>query len=274
MSNLKTVSLEGVQTLTIHFTKKKFRDFEDFEINVISQKINMVSYSCGVREPLEDFECLVIANFLKNEFKDFSISELEAAADKYSAGKLDFNDSHYQVFGKNFIGSVLKSYRTYRNKQLKSYHEEMKEHNKKEPTMEEKQEIEKEFIENVLFKPYRICKENKTTFEIEDVDVALSLFRKFNSKGVFSVSKRDSVHFRMLALEELKKPRKSLLNKKNIENINLLIQKLDLVQRGEGEDKQTEMIIKKKSVQMFFNDWIIKQLEVGNDIESMYEKVN
>jgi len=177
--------LEERQSILIHRTKKKFRDFQEEETPVIAKRINQIAFTCGVREPIDDMECMFLAQFLKKEFRDFSLTEIEEACEKYAAGKLEFTESHFQAFTKDFIAKILKSYRTYRNKALKKYHDEMeRQEEAKEPTEEEKKEIEKEYLETVLFKKYENALENDEVLTFDD-QIAVDLFRKMFKKGVF-----------------------------------------------------------------------------------------
>lgn len=255
--------------MEIHLTKKKFRNFKQHEVEVIAQKINQFAYSVGIREPLQDLECMVLSNFLINEFPDFSVSELELVADKYSAGKLNFTDSHFQILSKDFLGKVLKSYRAYRNKELIKFHKEKEEIKAKENpvTKEEKEEIHKNFIETVVYKPYEKALKNENKIVLDD-DVAFKLFVEMYQKGILSPSKEEVSYFKGLACEVLSKPFKTSLNRQELKNINNLIKKLKLVIENEG-DMETTKLVQEKSASLYFNDWLNKKLKQKIDIKTL-----
>lgn len=255
--------------VSLHLTKKKFRDFKENELIVIQKKLNSVAYSVGIREPLQDVECIVLANFIKNEFQDFSVSELDLIADKYSAGKLTFTDSHYQVFSKDFLGKLLKSYRIYRNKEMIKFHKEKAEIEEREnpTTEEEKKKIHIEFLNKVIYEPYLKCLKNETYLVLED-DIAFGMFVKMYKGGVLNPSNEEINHFRVLACEKLSKPLTATLNKKQIKGINQLMSKLKLVLNDNG-DKETTKIVKEKSASLYFNNWINKQIENKIDIKEI-----
>tara|TARA_R110000744_G_scaffold282556_5_gene394242 strand:- start:560 stop:1339 length:780 start_codon:yes stop_codon:yes gene_type:complete len=255
--------------LELHFTRKKFRDFQENEVPAISYKINQFAFSVGIREPLEDLECHALGSFLKNEFNDFSISELDLVADKYSAGKLNFTDSHYQILSKDFLGKVLKAYRVFRNKELIKFHREKEEIEKAENpiTEEKKKEIHEQFLETIIYKPYEKAIKNKTQLFIED-DIAFNLFVKLFKNGVLKPNKEEVKRFKNLACEQLAKPKMETLNMQQVKNINKLMKKLKLVMEDNG-DFETKKLLQEKSCSLYFNNWLNEKLRLKLDIKTL-----
>ena len=175
--------MEETQTLTLHYSKIKFRDLSEDQVDEVKRVFNAMVVQAGVNQPLEDWVVQDIINFIRIEFKDFSFSEIREAFLKLNANKLDFKDKAYQNFSQSFVGDVLSSYRSYRNKALFKYHKELERiEEQKEPTEEEKKKIHQEYLEKVLFKPYQISLDASEGVLIDDT-VALDLFKEIHSLG-------------------------------------------------------------------------------------------
>ena len=266
---MKNLNLEALTIIQIHITKKKFRDFEPTETGIIATKLNFLAFSIGIREPLQDIELMVLANFLINEFKDFSASEIEIAGDKYAAGKLNFKDSHYQILSKDFLGKLLKSYRIFRNKELVKFHEEKaKIYAEENPTTEEeKKQIHETFLKTVIFDPYEKCIENNTFMSLPD-DVAFEMFLNLFKKGLFKPSDEEIQTFRVLACKELAKGQMEAKTKHERKQISNLIHKIKLVIDDKG-DKETIQKVKEKAASLYFINWINKQVKLKTNIKEI-----
>jgi len=248
--------------LTSHNTKIKIRDFstkEEFE--QIAKALNVIAVQSGINEPLEDWALRDLMGFLKTEFKDFSFTEIREAFSRYNAGKLEFSQSAYQNFSQKFVGDVLKSYRSYRNKALVKYYKELEELERvKEPTEEKKAEIEKEFLETCLYKPYQKALENGSKLYFED-KTASSLFLKLLKKRKISVSQEEISAFRIKAKESLRKSLKSKITGMNQKSIKKLIDQLELQEEGSDAERR----VKERAANLFFSQWINGNVE--NKIE-------
>jgi len=133
-------------------------------------------------------ECSFALNFLKNQHKDFSFEEIQEAFEFYAGMKLEFQESHFQSFTNDFISKVLFSYKRYRNKALAKYHREKeKMEEQKEPTPEELEAIEQDFLNNCLYKPYEKALKNGSDLVFED-KTAASIMLKMLKKRKISIT--------------------------------------------------------------------------------------
>lgn len=265
------LNLEQKQVLIVHNSKKKFRDYTPTEAEIIVKEFNIIALKLGINQPLEQWACVDLAKFCVSEFKDFSLSEIYESILKYNADKLDFKEGHFQNLSQKFIGSLLKSYRTYRNKALMKYHKELENMEKETPpTPEELKQIEQDYLEAVLFKPYQNAIENDLYLSIDE-NVAVDLFAKLYKKGTFKLDRETLKAFRDKGILEIQKPVKNVLNKLDRKNINELVKKLRLIEKGDLDDKELELKIKEKASALYFNDWINKQLDEKNDIKQYFE---
>lgn len=260
MTALKTTDKKAIE---LHFGTKKIRNFAEGEIEKGAQLVNTWSFTAGIREPLEAAEVHFVLNFLKNQFKDFSFTEVQEAFDLYSAGKLEFFESHFQSFTNDFISKVLISYKKYRNKALALYHRELeKMQEEKEPTQEEKDQIEQEFLQECLFKPYQKALENGSSLRFENKTGA-SLFVKYLKNGFYSVSDEQKSRFGIMAKQELQKLLKSKITGQNQKSIKKLIDALELQEEGSSAERQ----VKECAARLYFEEWINKQIEQKTDLE-------
>ena len=265
----KLITKEETNTLILHSSKIKFRDYTESNVKAVLSEFNKVSLLIGVNTHLEDWAALELLKFCVSEFKDFSFSEILEAANKYNAGKLDFKEGHFQNLSNRFLGSLLNSYRSYRNKILMKYHKEMqKVEDEKEPTEEEKQQIHKEYLTQILFNPYKKALESSEYLNFDQTN-GLILFREGYKKGILKPTKEELQRFKEAAIERLSSPVKTVLNKHDVKALNLLIKSLRLVYTGSGDEK-TETLVKEKAASLFFVDWVNKQVELKTDLVKVW----
>lgn len=261
-----------MELLDLHFETKKLRNFNELEIDKCAQMVNSWVYAVGVREPLRDSECLVLLRFLKDIHPDFSISEIQKACNLYAGGKLDFFESHYQVFSNDFLTKILIAFRTYKNKIVAKYHR-MNEYmeSTKEPTEEEKKAIEREFLNVVLFQPYEKAIESDSDMVIDEINASM-LFKKLFRMKIIKVDPDTARRYKEKAVEEMKKPKLALMNKENIKEINYLIQRLNLVEKKPENDPEMVQKVKDKSCALFFVDWINQMAKKKVDLKKLIEE--
>tara|TARA_R110002096_G_C14475374_1_gene713398 strand:- start:49 stop:819 length:771 start_codon:yes stop_codon:yes gene_type:complete len=256
--------------LTLHTCKLKFRNYSKDQAEAIVKEFNKISLSVGINEPLSFEVAEALTRFCMIEFKDFSLSEIFEAVSKYNAGKLDFKNGAYQNLSHKFIGDILTAYRSYRNKALAKYKMELESIKETvEPTEEEKTAIEKDYLQKVLFNKYNEAIEKGLFLTIED-EIAFDLFLRLYKNGSITLTSDDLSHFKQKAIQILSTPQKAVLNKQDLKNINLLIKKLGLVERGNTEDKETVLKVREKASALFFNEWINKQVVLKTNIEELF----
>lgn len=256
--------------MTLHTCKLKFRNYSKDQAEAIVKEFNKISLSVGINEPLSFEVAEALTRFCMIEFKDFSLSEIFEAVSKYNAGKLDFKNGAYQNLSHKFIGDILTAYRFYRNKALAKYKIELENIKEKvEPTEAELQEIESEYLQKVLYKKYNEAIEKGLFLVIED-EIAFDLFVRLYKNGSIKLSSEDLSDFKHEAIQILAKPDKAILNKADLKNINNLIKKLALVERGNTEDKETVLRIREKASSLYFNEWINKQIQLKTNIKELF----
>lgn len=71
----------------------------------------------GIREPISDQEMVYYCKYVIQYFPWLKLGELRKAFELASSGVLDLdNVGHFQSFDINYIGKVLKAFKSYRNK--------------------------------------------------------------------------------------------------------------------------------------------------------------
>lgn len=93
---------------------KPFRDFTP-EDDVLIFKIKLDICSLLVTEKnMEQAHQLLMIQFLKNEFKDMAPFDIQDAVQKYLSGKLVCDTKFCSKMSAEFMGVILKAYRTYK----------------------------------------------------------------------------------------------------------------------------------------------------------------
>ena len=231
-----------------------------------------VSQRLGVNQVPEDWAIAELVKFVINQFKDFSFSEILEACDLYSAMKLEFKESHFQNLSAKFIGSLLSSYRSYRNKALFKYHKELdRMESEKEPTEDEKKAIHEEYLKQILFLPYQKALKSDSESILIDYINALKLFWIVYTNGSLKVDESLSKSFRQKAIEEIAKPKGLSLNKKEVRAINELMGQIRELENGKP-NKELDIKIKEKSAGMYFNHWLNEKLKNKEEIEKYFNE--
>ena len=96
------------------------------------------------------------------------------------------------------------------------------------------------------------------------------MFVRLYKNGSIKLSSEDLSDFKHKAIQILAKPDKAILNKADLKNINNLIKKLALVERGNTEDKDTVLRIREKASSLYFNEWINKQIQLKTNIKELF----
>jgi len=253
----------------LHFQEVKIRDYNDKAIDKLGQKLYEFNTLCGIREPLEVGTAIFILRMLQEKFKDFSYQEISEAFYDYLSGNT-VKIENYGTFTPVFVSSVLNAYKTKRNKELALYHRELAKITiTKEPTEAEKKEIEREFLKNVLFVPYKKAVESGSTMIMDDINASM-LFKKFFRAGIIKVTSGQAERYRQKAIEELKKPKKALLNKHDVNALNELIDRFKLVEVDPMQDKEAVQMIKDKSCALFFVDFLNQNVIKKTDLEKLF----
>lgn len=257
--------------MTLHSTRKKFRDFSQQEAEEIVLKFLEISKRLGINNPPENWALADLARFTIENFKDFSFSEILKACDYWSAQKLEFKDGHFQNLSPQFMGQLLTSYRSYRNKALFKFHKEMEAaEEQKEPTEEEKKAIHTEYLQKILFEPYEKALKNDSGAIFIAVSDSLGFFKSLYTKGEIKVSEERSKSFRKKALEVIAKPQGLTVNRKEVKKLGELVRRIRENEAG-NKDKEIEDLIKANIAALYFNEWLNKKLVKKEEIRKFFD---
>ena len=179
----------------------KIRDFNSADqFNQLHQVLNASAFLIGIKDRIEPEEFKLLERFFVTKFGDVSPEEIREAFELYAAGKLDFQDKHYQSMDIVFIGGVLSSFRKFRTEVMRKA-ELFKRSKESEP---DKDKIREEYIRNAILEPYKIfCKSGVWAFSFES-----KLYDFFDELGLIKISKERKKELFELA-------RKDLISRKN-----------------------------------------------------------
>ena len=235
-------------------TTTKLRDCKGQELKQLSLQLPKFAVICGIREPLTDEINTFTVKFLKENYKDLSVEEIELAFIKYIRGDLNDSINPFGIFSPKFISDVLKDYRRVRNKEITLHNrlqdeEIMKESQNRILSDEEKSIIETDYLNNVLFNPYQKAMDDKKPLYFDKTN-SIMLFKKFHVLGKIDISPQDKLTYNLKATKHL--------NVNNSEYKKLT-------------KEEKEQTIREYSCVLFFNDWIRGKLSKGFDLREYYE---
>lgn len=111
-------------------------------------------YFIGIKEELTEEEIYTNVNFIKENFSQLSLVDIEQAMNLSINGELDINVEHYQSFTPMYISKILNAYKQYRGKIVIGINKKLSTLELKEQTnnvsIAEKLEITKENL-NVMY---------------------------------------------------------------------------------------------------------------------------
>lgn len=98
-------------------------------INSFDECLNKICFEIGISKMLNPLELDLIFTFLKSEFPLITVSFLDVAFRKFSAGKLNFNErgktfnniEHYDKFDNRFLSRIINAYQDYVNNENRSF---------------------------------------------------------------------------------------------------------------------------------------------------------
>lgn len=107
-----------MNSLTVRIKETKdLTSFQENGSNRFREVWNKIAFSLGIRKALTEPELCIILEFMQEFHKTLTLNDVSKAFGLYSAGYLDFNESHYQSLDNVFIGKVLKSYKEWKRKE-------------------------------------------------------------------------------------------------------------------------------------------------------------
>lgn len=125
---------------------KKIRDFKsNDDLKPLIDLVGKWRYYIGIKEELSQEELFMNLNFIRENFSELNLVDINQAIDLSIKGDLDVEVEHYQSFTPLYISRILKSYKEYRNKVIFAIREKVNkiENVPKELTLNEKVEITK-----------------------------------------------------------------------------------------------------------------------------------
>jgi hypothetical protein len=125
---------------------KKIRDFKsNDDLKPLIDLVGKWRYYIGIKEELSQEELFMNLNFIRENFSELNIVDINQAIDLSIKGDLDVDVEHYQSFTPLYISRILKSYKEYRNKVIFAIREKVNkiESKPKELTLNEKVDIAK-----------------------------------------------------------------------------------------------------------------------------------
>ena len=96
---------------------KKIRDFKsNDDLKPLIDLVGKWRYYIGIKEELSQEELFMNLNFIRENFSELNLVDINQAIDLSIKGDLDVEVEHYQSFTPLYISRILKSYKEYRNK--------------------------------------------------------------------------------------------------------------------------------------------------------------
>lgn len=131
---------------------KKIRDFKsNDDLKPLIDIVGKWRYYIGIKEELSQEELFMNLNFIRENFSELNLVDINQAIDLSIKGDLDVEVEHYQSFTPLYISRILKSYKEYRNKVIFAIREKVNkiESVPKELTLNEKVDITKTSLKSM-----------------------------------------------------------------------------------------------------------------------------
>lgn len=142
----------------------KLRDFQTNDLAKITTTLIGLSSLMGLRE-LGATEAIAISDFIAEEFKDFTLQEIQNAFKMNTAGKLLDNANEktkpYGSFNIDYVGTVLALYRTHRTNELRKVNKALP---MPEKSQEQKDAELKSVMEEIFQEMNNYYKQGMTSF--------------------------------------------------------------------------------------------------------------
>lgn len=132
---------------------KRIRDFNtNDELKPLIDLVGKWRYYIGIREELSQEELFMNITFIRENFNELNLVDINQAINLSLKGDLDIDAEHYQNFTPLYISKILKAYKEYRGKVIYDIRERINkiENQPKEPTIQEKVEIAKTSLQTMF----------------------------------------------------------------------------------------------------------------------------
>ena len=131
---------------------KRIRDFNtNDELKPLIDLVGKWRYYIGIREELSQEELFMNITFIRENFNELNLVDIDQAINLSLKGDLEVDVEHYQNFTPLYISKILKAYKEYRGKVIFAIRERLNklENVSKELTIEEKIEIAKSSLQTM-----------------------------------------------------------------------------------------------------------------------------
>lgn len=125
---------------------KRIREFQsNDELKPLIDLVGKWRYYIGIREELSQEELFMNVNFIRENFNELNLVDIDQAINLSLKGDLNIDAEHYQNFTPLYISKILKAYKEYRGKVIYDIRETINQVENKpiEPTISQKIEITK-----------------------------------------------------------------------------------------------------------------------------------
>jgi hypothetical protein len=132
---------------------RKIRDFDSNEdLKPLIDLIGKWRFYIGIKEELSQEELFMNLNFIRENFSELNIVDINQAIDLSIKGDLQVDVEHYQSFTPLYISKILKAYKEYRGKVIYAIRDKIEKVENKpiELTIDEKIEITKKSLISVF----------------------------------------------------------------------------------------------------------------------------
>lgn len=236
------------------------------------ETINKCGFNIGIRSAITSEEFTYVQEFLSKYFKDFTIEEIEIAFEQYAAGNLSFKDKPFNSMDNKFIGDVLTSYRTLRNKKVSEFNALESQKKEVEPTEEEKQKIMDNYFQECFVKPYEMLL--KTGALPMDEIVRADFCKRFYLALAFDITPEIKEKYNKLAEEQIKRDA-IILDPMSVSGLQQMIEKIKSkpVVYYTNEEKVHISSVKRISSALFFKDWLTEQAKEKTPVEELLNMI-
>ena len=125
---------------------KRIREFKtNDDLKPLIDLVGKWRYYIGIKEELSQEELFMNITFIRENFNELNLVDIDQAINLSLKGDLDIDVEHYQSFTPLYISKILKAYKEYRGKVIFDIRQKINkiENVAKEPTIEERLEIAK-----------------------------------------------------------------------------------------------------------------------------------
>ena len=204
---------------------KKMPAFTGKDFNLLEEQINDTQSFLGIKEEhlLGDREVFTLLEYLKEEFPDFSVSEIGHAVKMAVAGRLYGEDKngqskqvdaqHYNEFGALYLTKILKAYRIFRGSIISKYDQGEKKLLIAETTKEPEPLTEEKKRENMISFALITFENFKTDLPVGGLDRVYDFLAK---EKKINLTNEEKVKYEVAAKDEISRAAKKGGPAKNI----------------------------------------------------------